>query len=537
MEHKMLWGSLAVGLAGWLSLLLLASRGNQNPSDITSPRSSNPAPFTWLGLALPVLVWLATLPTKAPFSAGQGWGRGFLLGGLIAFISASVAFRAGRETNSGRHLAVISLFGSLIVACIPLLWMRHAVIEALLGASLGWCVVSLVWLCAPHAPTERGAPPALALGLLNGSAFVAALCSVAALGVYRDFSIAELPRGTHSAIAVVLAASISLALLLGMLLSESNREQAKSPAPLITSALCLIVPLGLGFLLATRVLDDLKMLYCLAIGALLALLGWGLLWESSQSAAESSRHTTIPPVAILLTLCAFMLAYSFLQGFGVGLMLLAAWPISLLLWPSSHTEEKARLDVAQTATLLAAFLAVLLISRVFATRFRLDLRGVNLVDQFALFGFLLGAIVPTWLASLWFGAHEARSHPVSSLLQFVGIGILTLLIPSAVLSIWGIKVLPAVFAGMALALAGWNGSATSAARSSAIALFALALSLVITQWTIRFLPLAELSRSQRMHFLLWGLGGAVVLVLVVDLISRAFLWSQGRQHSSSGVSQ
>jgi hypothetical protein len=301
----------------------------------------------------------------------------------------------------------------------------------------------------------------------------------------------------------------------------------------VSVLLCFVVPIGLGFLLATRVLDDLKMVYCLGVGAVLGLLGWGLLWEGSrrEQSSSSTTTTTMPPVAVLVALCAFMLAYSFLQGFGVGLMILAAWPISLL-WPSGGEQNngaRLRLDVAQTVSLLGAFLAVLLISRVFATRFRADLRGGNLVDQFALFGFLVGALVPTWLASLWFEGKETRVHPVASTLQLVGIGILTLLLPSAMLAIWGVKVVPAFFAGMALALAGWGGTAGATTRACAVAVFSQALALVVTQWTIRFLPLAEASRAQRMHFLLWGLGGSIILVLVVDLSARLLLRLQGNK--------
>ncbi|BCM92912.1 hypothetical protein IAD21_04796 [Abditibacteriota bacterium] len=544
MEHKMLWGAFAVGCAGWLCLLLLAPRGAKPTSSGSSSHKTEGSPFEWLGLALPILVWLATLPTKAPFSAGQGWGRGFLLGGLIAFISSFIVLRTSRASRNGRHLAATSLFGALIVACVPLLWMRHAVIEALLGASLGWCVVSLVWLCAPQSQggsPEKGATPSAALGLLNGSAFATVLCSVAALGVYRDFGVPDIARGTHSAVAVVLAASIGLALLVGMLLNEASRDERNPTDSLprlfqtITILLCLIVPLGLGFLMATRVLDDIKLVYCLGIGAVLSLLGWGLLWDAAHRDQERpSQPMTMPPVAILIALCAFMLAYSFLQGFGVGLMLLAAWPISLLLWPTpSQTSEpnspvSVRFDVAQTASLLGTFLAILLVSRVFATRYRADLRAISLVDQFALFGFLAGALAPTWLASLWFKGKAALFHQTASLLQFAGIGILTLLLPSALLAIWGIKVIPAFFAGMALAAVGWGGAANAPARACATAVFAQSLALVITQWTLRFLPLAEASRAQRMHFLLWGLGGGVVLILVVDIVARLMTRLQQR---------
>lgn len=550
MEHKMLWGTLAVGGAGWLCLLLLASLSGARPNStpVTAPLCDTESrSFHWLSLALPVAVWLATLPTKAPFSSGQGWGRGFLLGGLIAALSCFVVLGEGKIANKGRHFALTSLFGALVIACVPVIWMRYAIIEGLLGAALGWCAVSLLWACAPHRERdalERGASSGVALGLLNGSTFATALCSLTELGVYRDFSITTGPRA-FSPTALVLAASMSLSLLFAALLNQAGRQNNPSLSRLFqlaTTFLCVIVPLGLGFLLSTRVVDDLKLVYCLGTGAVLAVLGWGLLWDATRREKEGLQQAiaAVSPLALLVALCAFMLAYSFLQGYGVGLMLLAAWPVSLLLWPSNEDQEDQQeekpstlpFDVAQTASLLGAFLGVLLLSRVFATRFRTDLRGSDLINQFALFGFLAGAILPTWLASLWFGQSTIHSHPIASPLPLIGIALLSLLLPGAMLAIWGVKVLPAFFAGLALALAGWGG-AGAPARACVVALFAQALALALTQWTQKFLPLAEASRAQRTHFLLWGLGSSIVLVLFIDVATRLLLWFQKRQNTGA----
>lgn len=130
MEHKMLWGALAVGGAGWVCLLALSLSRRKVRGDVHFPRAMNSRVFEWLALALPLLVWLATLPTKAPFSGGQGWGRGFFLGGLVAFIGSFIALGVAKlGTHTARLAATTSLFGEVVVACVPLLWMRRAVPE------------------------------------------------------------------------------------------------------------------------------------------------------------------------------------------------------------------------------------------------------------------------------------------------------------------------------------------------------------------------------------------------------------------------
>ncbi len=513
MEHKMLWGALGIGVAGWICLLLLSLlRRGETVSSAQSPMKQARS-FEWLAGLLPILVWLATLPAKAPFSSGQGYGRGFLLGGVVAFAGVLVLFRlAKRYPDSARLAATTSVFGALIVACVPLLWMRHAVIEALMGAALGWVAVSVVWLCAARQNDESSRGEVVAL--LNGAGFATALCAASALGIYRDFQFADVARGTHSAVALVLAAGVGLALLFDVLLREiasSGRTEASVRLlQVVATFACVALPLGIAFVEATRVLDDMKVFLCVGTGCILGLLGWALGWNHARQ--RETPTISVAPVATLVALCGFMFAYGLQQGFGVGLMLLAAWPLTVLLLSPGETEEGAplRFDVAQTAALLGTFLAILLVSRVFATRFRADLRGATLSDQFALFGFLAGATVPALLSSLLAGSDQARA----SMPRLAGAGVLALLLLAAMLAIWGVKVVPAFFAGTALAGVMLPSSRFGAGIGS---LFSLSMALVLTQWTSRFLPLADAPRAAKMQFLLWGFGGALVLVILVDV--------------------
>ena len=674
MERGGVWGSFALGCLGWLCCLLLARSGasghsgasegsgaareNEGAPSAAKSAANRVAPgFWWLAVGLTLGVWATSLPTSAPFSAGQGWGRGWLLGGGGALAAAFVVSQGLSRSNNRpanmamRAMATASLCAALPVVCVPLLWMRHAVIDALLGIALGWVAVSLVLILGlkrvetspreqetapsqsdslqsapsqtPHmsthaapavpnrsvtahenagragnadvATSDVAASDVAALLVLNGSAFVAALCGACALGVYRDFVVATVARGTYSAVAVALAASVALALLAGALIGEIAPRATRS-IDVLGLLPVVALPLGLAFLLATHILDDIELIYVTGAGLLLGLLLWWLAFDaalaeigSEKAAGQAAIHaqTLVPPVAILVALCGFMLAFQWMQGFGVGLMLLAAWPVSILALPSlrqgqapafaspnagiaanaetqSHvgtvTKATATLDnapvliaqrTAQALCRVWSFLVILLLSRLFAMRFRVELRGANFSDQYAIFGFAAGAVLPSLLVSLLASpdsrrmfaprSSERASVPSGSsafddasaravwtqfsLLQMAFAGVLALALPAAMLALWGVKVVPAFFAGLALAVVAF--APPSAHLRNIVAAFGLAISLAVSQWAHRLAPLAEVSRAQRLHLLLCGMAALLVLFLVL----RFMTWLRERGKS------
>ncbi len=557
MERNMMWGALGLGCIGWLAALLLTTsrRAPASGSFESASRENSPRvwgvrrPFWWLAFLLPLGVWAATLPTAPPFSSGQGWGRGFLLGGVASLLAALVVLRASSrapESNAPlRAAATAPLFAALICVCVPLLWMRASVIDALMGAALGWSAVAATLLLGALAEKEDS-PTARATSvlLLNGAAFAASLCGVAALGVYRDFALADVARGTNSAVALVVAASVALALLSGALIGEIAASAASLRARFapffngLNLLLCLGLPLGMGILLGTRLFDDLALIYVIGAGSMLGLLLWWLAWDDAVRESQNGESGLRSGVAaaVVVALCGFMLAFQIMQGFGVGLMLLAAWPSSILaLANATENEQKSNADLSrarhfeatQTLSLLLSFVAILLLSRLFATRFRADLRGAGLDDHFALFGFIGGAVAPVLLASLWFSTRE-RGAAVS-LPRFVGLGALALALLGAMLTLWGAKVVPAFFAGLALAAAGLAAGFAPRIHSGAVALFSLALALTLAQWTHHFAPFAEMGRAQRLQFLGWGVGATVLLILIVEIGARLASGARGRK--------
>ncbi len=610
MERSLVLGSLAIGGIGWACALVLAwlwSRpGESAPPAGNFGFAKAARPFRWLAALLPLAVWAMTLPVAPPFSPGQGWGRGFLLGGAGALAGATPLLLArcggGSDGLAWRAASIAPLLAALPVVAVPLLWMRASVIDALSGAAAGWLAVSFLLLlgsaCATarktvgeeaanetnETPSSRDASPSsahlIALPLANGAGFAVTLCAACALGVYRDFIVADVARGTHSAVALALACGGPIVLLCGALLQEivgasrssvrfasshSSSSRALFASDAVASVLLTAVTLlALAYLLATRVLEEPSVFSAVGIGLLMAFIAWWMARDGETGVFAA------PPLAVLVALCGFMASYQLLQGFGVGLMLLAAWPVAVLAAPASSSRESSskldgapaesskldgaplegspgatpeaslsealpdaasaqRHDRALMISLLLLFVTILLLSRLFAMRFRADLRGVSLSDHYALFGFLAGATLPALLAAPLLRALNDSSRPAIALsifLRLVFASALALAVPGAMLALWGAKCAPALLAGLALAAV--LGSSAAMPRSHRFqslqsllcALLALAVAWLLTQWTGHGLPLSEDSRAERLRALLWGGGLLAALLLLADYGAR-----------------
>jgi len=169
------------------------------------------------------------------------------------------------------------------------------------------------------------------------------------------------------------------------------------------------------------------------------------------------------------------------------------------------------------------FGVLLLLYRLFTVRYFSELHGVNLTDHYALFGLLFGAMLPPVLAGYLLrmtGSPFASAG--SRLLRIVVVGLLVLLLPTVVLALWGVKCALALFLGLALSVAITENSLLPA-------LIALATGLALTQWTHHVLPLAQLTRDQKIHALF--VGGIVVLALIAlaDYGGKLGDWMKNRK--------
>src|SRR5437879_843541 len=99
MERNLLLLSFALGGVVWLCGFLTSATWPRAGSG-----SSAALPLFWIvtALILPIVVFLATLPSSPPFfAAGHGLGVGFLIGGVAGLLAAWLILRAFAAADKG----------------------------------------------------------------------------------------------------------------------------------------------------------------------------------------------------------------------------------------------------------------------------------------------------------------------------------------------------------------------------------------------------------------------------------------------------
>jgi predicted membrane channel-forming protein YqfA (hemolysin III family) len=526
------------------------------------------------GLA-PLLGWLLTLPRVPPFAAGHGWGNGCLLGGVAALLGAWAAWRGSHGQNAPLAITagvVAPLFAATIAVAAALLWLVNSPVDALIGVACGWFAATfLLWESATRAdlsldatPGPPGEAPAAARALLTGSGFCVTLCALAALGVYRDGVTTALPHGTWDGVALGFAVAIPLLVLISAvvapLFSRANRppghEREVSLAAMrgaVARTVIVALPLlWLANLLAMKVADETAVFNVVLCGLIVGGLVWWLQREA-QPLDGSAGPPAVVPLAVLVTLGGFMAAYQMLQGFGSGLFLLAAWSVPALAMSIGQPAESAvaasNPAVASSAAPLLRVLifgAVLVLYRLFNERFKADLHGMALTDHYVLFAMLAGAILPAAVGRLLWRDDATTGPALSSrglhLATLIIAVLLTLGALAAGLVLWGAKIALGLFFGLALACVSQvamavRARAQTAATNEGIAMVALGIALALAQWTHRALPLAELSRTQRLRLLVYIACALFALLLIADYGSRLWHWLEARNHRAARPSR
>lgn len=322
----------------------------------------------------------------------------------------------------------------------------------------------------------------------------------------------------------------------GMPADDEAQRRAVFAGRLLLSVDLLLL---LGYLISLRVVGNPRLFPLLAIGIFVGLMA---AWSTAVRAnADSSAATIVNwqngALGVLVVLAGAMTAYLFLSGFGVALLMVAAWLSGGLACtfaldsarPANGAETTGKTAFVSAIFLLRLLLfgVVLVLYRLFVSRFADNLRGVGLSDYYALFGLIAGAILPSLYSGYLLRPSLAASMSPSSAILRLGItAALVLLAPALILILWGGKCALSLLMGAALAIA-----LTESGAGLLPSLFALALALALTQWTEHVLPLASLSRDDKFHLLKVVVSSLVVLLLLADYGGRFNDWLKSRKES------
>jgi len=217
----------------------------------------------------------------------------------------------------------------------------------------------------------------------------------------------------------------------------------------------------------------------------------------------------------------------------------AAWMIpAMLLGAADETPDDERTlgaaGLAPALTALGFFGALYAVLRFTGTVYGDDL-PTGLTDQFAIFGFLTGALLPVVLAGAQ--VRRARDGTMSmagaawrlllhSLVALAVPGLLAVLLHSRSL----LPFLTGLCVAPLLGVIRTSRDGDAAGRATMLAaVFASVPALAVAQWTGHVLAIGPLSRDARIHALLWIVGSIVALGLAGQVSERAAAWVRARR--------
>ncbi len=524
MESNLTTSALALGLISWCCGLF-AARANTNAANSQAAQPKIALTYWLFAIGAPLLFWVLTLPEAPPFGIGHASGNGVLLGGFCALMGAFSLLKAVQWNSDSSRAAGLGMLLSLAasaVVLVPLLW-KQGRFDALMGVGIGWLAVLFLLSLGYASPL-----------FAKAAAFGVTCCACLGMGIFRDAMMPGAANATWGGLMALLCAAVPFALLLCALPADLMARKIPFPqlmprraADSQTNAargwqivLAAILLLILTQLLATKVADKPELLFCAACGALAGFIAWRVCADAEENSP--------PFLAALVLLSAFIVSYRLMQGFGGGVMILAAWLPALAddetqtrqssIGASSESNRQPSIGAPSGSNRqfesLLAFGAVAMLYRFAATRFRYDLDALQLDEYFSFFALMLGAALPAFLARLQ--ANKEEQSPLESGLRALLCGALLLAVPLVGIMLWGAQTALVLTAGAALGLLlvpAQNGRI-------APAFYALGGALALAQWTKHALPLYEITRADKAKYLGTLTIGLAVLLLVVDLISR-----------------
>ena len=384
--------------------------------------------------------------------------------------------------------------------------------DGLIGVALGgFCSYFALYLESGTAKNNA---------LTSGAAFLAALCAGVGLAVFHDAATPDLPKLAWASVLLSFAA-LGTVLAFGASLLGGGREKG------VVRLAPLGVLVGIGgvilYLLSQKITNS-SPLFLPGVGGLLL---WPVLLAvlpvGGRGAGEPSAQTNqVRPallIAALLLVTGFLAAHQMMQGTGAAVFVIALFLAHFATLGFGETGETN--DNAKTGLLFGA--ALLLLWRFFTTRWANELRGVGLTDQYALFGLLIGAALPRLLAHLPERFKGGNAAAWGTLLFSV---VMVLACPASVLVLFGAKSAVALLIGLlvgVLPIIAHNKSAFPG-------FFALAISLVLAQFTSRAVSLHAPTRMEKIRVLLVLMAGVVVAVIAARAATRGTEYKEKEAH-------
>lgn len=468
-------------------------------------------PRVWPGLVagglLVLAAFLATLPTQAPFSAGQRLGWGFVVGGGAALVAALLCSFLPREERPYQpYPAGVTLGLALGSASLAFLLFRGDPGDALLGAALGWALVAGV-AATFSAP---GVEPDLTRATEAGAALAATLAAACVLGVHHYPGPGQ--RGWWAFPLALAAFWLAGHVLSYLAASRPGWGRRWAPQVGVAAAAGAVLAFGLGSMMAARLTPS-EPLEAILGSAIVA--GALILWLALSAEQEGGWPAMIQAAGLGVLLALLLVTFSFklMAGFGTALALLAAWPALAagLAAPAAGGARSGHGGLPMQCLLMGAGL---LLVKVFLERSGVRLGEVQLSFHYTVVGVALGALLPLTYPTVRLAPGVLRVLAVGALGAGTPVLVLTLWGPDAML---GLLIGLAVCQGLVALARAFPGDGQAELWQAPMSVVALGMGLVGAQFSRAGAFLYQLPRATKAQValavgvvgLLWLIGVAL----------------------------
>ncbi|MEW6192224.1 MAG: hypothetical protein AB1507_02540 [Bacillota bacterium] len=492
------WIAVGIGAAG--AAAGIVAGGGRSPA-------AREEPGVWkiaVTVAVATVFLFALTWIKSPYLPGVNTGYGILIGGLLGAVAGITAARVSGKTPWGAVLAAAAPPSLALLGGGLILLLFGAESLPVLGGFLAGALLAAV-LFRLALPGAAG----MDLWALTAATVGATLMlSAFRFDAATDFLWWRAPLMVLAAAVVAQATGAAAA-----------REGKGFGLPALIAS---CITLGLVAVFAWRVFPDWALLQ-------VAVAGAGTFTLAAWLAAGRTVSTQAAAIAALLVVAYAAAGFRLLGGFGVGIGLLAAWPLLMSLTaPLLRAGPEPGEGAGATRALSCAFFVGcgVLLYRLFLELYAGELPGLDLYPHYTFVALVFGAVFPVVLLSLFPSPAPALRPLAGRLTGGVLLWVLAVSTPLVLLIIWGFKaalgfLAGSVAAGAFVLFAGTGSLGAISPRFIEPALLTLAAQVSAVQFSGLFKELAQGPRLTKVVVLAAAVAAGLVLVKVWSVLNRS----------------
>ena len=512
LEYLTWWGPYIVGALA-IAYAVVLKLGTGRAADDGAREKCPTALLILAGISLAAALLLIGL-LAVPKELSWRYAVVFLIGGVGALLTFLYSHWRSWSAVSSSSAVFFGVGLGVLEMAFFRNYFREAPMIYLFVAALG------IWLMATL--LSYGGSSRLAQGTRSLALTSSVIAAGVALGIYHY------PRSAMGSLFAVDICALALLLsLLASLLAGIGGRLRSFAAPAAAIALLGLV-WWLGVLLAGLLINDSRGGLCVLVGAAAVLL---LYWLSAAS-DDAQAGPRVPlmgtteagVLAVLIAVAALAMSMRWLAGYGISLAAiggLAALPlIYLTLERASTTEPAAASDRRAAGAWAVAALAAAAYVRVFLEATSGHGLSVDLFETYTVPGLVLGGSLVLMLASLA-GERSRRgcTGPISAFSTGLAAVVLGCGIVLAVAYFWRLEAVNGLVIGIAAGVFYTILAAALSQVSNEAAGLVMGVPLFIVTLMPAFLDRTlNLTRGQKVHVLLWLLGGMALVMIVTSSV-------------------